>query len=390
MPPLQRLQFRCLLTVAAFALTVPLVAARAADKATDPLERSSKDSDVVYTNPLDADEDFTFVGEYRGFERPTASGRSSRTISLQVNAVGGGRFVGTKMFGGTPNELTTRNDPVALEGERLGSRVRLRGPRFDYLLDGQFAYVVNHERVIIGKLTRSDRTSPTIGRPAPSGAVILFDGQGTDNLKAAKVTDDGLLQAGTETIAPWEDFQMHVEFRLPYKPEAAGQHRGNSGVYIQSRYEVQVLDSFGWIPAFNDCSSLYRTKRPDRNATLPPLTWQTYDIDFRAARFDASGNKVQPAQLTVWLNGVKTHDHVAIPNKTGAGKPEGPEPLPIKFQEHRNPVMFRNMWLLPGSARTASFAPPSETTPIPPTPITLSTPQFGQVHPLQEVGLGIR
>lgn len=369
----------CLVTAASFA-TTPLMSA---DKKSDPLERSSKDSDVVYNDPNETDDDFAFVGEYRGFERTTATGRSSRKISLQVNALGGGRFTGTKMFGGTPDELDTMKTIVAIEGERVGSELEMRGPRFKYVIDGERAYVVNDERIIVGKLARSARTSPTIGRPAPEGAVVLFDGRGTDKLKGAKITDDGLLHAGTETVDPAGDFQMHIEFRLPYKPDARGQHRGNSGVYIQSRYEVQVLDSFGWVPAFNDCSSLYRTKRPDRNATLPPLTWQTYDIDFQAARFDEAGERVEPARLTVWQNGIKTHDDVAVPNKTGAGRPEGPNPLPIKFQNHRNPVMFRNMWMLNGSAREPGFQLPDPAKPMPPTPVELSPREFVLANPAE-------
>ena len=378
---LQNLQlnrsFACLLSTAILSATPCW-----AQKAKDPLERSSKDSDVVYTDPATADDDFTFVGEYIGFERLQETGRSSRKISLQVNAIGGGRFVGTKMFGGTPDDMNTSAKAISLEGERFTTRVELRGPRFLYVVDGTRAYVVNDRNIVIGKLQRSMRTSPTMGRPAPNDAVVLFDGENTDRLKNASITDDGLLKAGTETVDPWADFQMHLEFRLPYKPEAAGQHRGNSGVYIQSRYEVQVLDSFGWVPAFNDCSSLYRTKRPDRNATLPPLAWQTYDIDFRAARFDEAGKKTQSAQLTVWLNGIKTHDNFVVPNKTGAGQPEGPKPLPIKIQNHKNPVVFRNVWILPGEKKRGDFAPPSKQPPIAPTPIVLSKSQLAPVHPV--------
>lgn len=350
-------------------------------KVADPLERPSRDTSEVYTDPTSADSDFDFVGEYRGFEWTTATGRSSRSISLQINAVGDGRFVATKMFGGTPAEPSTSNTPIALEGVRASGRVELIGPRFRYIVNGQYGYVINDRNTVIGKLERSGRMSPTIGRPAPEGAVVLFDGAASESLKNPRITEDGLLKAGTETADPWGDFQMHIEFRLPYKPRAFGQHRGNSGVYIQSRYEVQILDSFGWIPAFNDCSSLYRTKRPDRNATLPPLTWQTYDIDFRAARFNDAGEKTSPARLTVWLNGVTTHDDFAVPNKTGAGQKEGPQPLPIKFQDHRNPVVFRNMWIASGSAIRPDFRLDSEMRQDP-TPVGLPTAAMTIVRPL--------
>jgi hypothetical protein len=139
---------------------------------------------------------------------------------------------------------------------------------------------------------------------------------------------------------------MHLEFKLPYMPEARGQGRANSGVYLQSRYEVQILDSFGLEGAFNECGSLYRYKTPDVNMCFPPLVWQTYEIDFRAAKFDRQGKKIKNAVLTVWHNGVKIHDHFEIERKTGAGQQETPEPIPTKFQNHNNPVRFRNMWII--------------------------------------------
>lgn len=349
-------------------------------KVTDPLERPSRDTENVFTDPAETDDDYKFVGEYHGYEWTTGSHRSSRNISLQLNAIGDGRFVATKMYGGTPAHRSTTSKPIGLEGFRSGHRVELIGPRLHYLVDGKRAYVLTERNIVVGKLERSGRVSPTLGRQAPEGAVVLFDGEGNDQLVSPRVTDDGLLKAGTQTSKAWGDFEMHIEFMLPYKPEAFGQHRGNSGVYIQSRYEVQILDSFGWVPAFNDCSSLYRTKRPDINATLPPLAWQTYDITFRAARFDDAGARVEPAKLTVVQNGITTHDGVDLPNKTGAGQQEGPKPLPTKFQDHRNPVVFRNVWLLPGD-HTERAAAASSDTPPEPVPVVISPGQLDIVTP---------
>ncbi len=95
----------------------------------------------------------------------------------------------------------------------------------------------------------------------------------------------------TETVNAYNNFRLHGEFMLPYKPLARGQNRGNSGFYLQGRYEVQVLDSFGLEGIENECGSLYRTKRPDTNLCLPPLQWQTYDIDFSNAKFDAAAKR---------------------------------------------------------------------------------------------------
>ena len=152
--------------------------------------------------------------------------------------------------------------------------------------------------------------------------------------------------AGTETTQTYTDFQLHAEFRLPFKPEARGQARGNSGFYLQSRYEVQVLDSFGLEGVENECGALYKTRRPDFNMCYPPLSWQTYDLDLTSPRFDAQGNKLADMRITVWQNGVMIHNNVEIPNKTGGGAQEGPTPLPTKLQDHGNPVVYRNIWLI--------------------------------------------
>jgi hypothetical protein len=155
------------------------------------------------------------------------------------------------------------------------------------------------------------------------------------------------MEVGAITKRKFTDFRLHLEFRTPYMPAARGQGRGNSGVYIQQRYEVQILDSFGLVGEFNECGSLYRQTPPDLNMCLPPLAWQTYDIVFTAARFDPETKaKTAPARITVFHNGVAVHDDRAIASKTGAGQPEAPTPNPILFQNHSDPVRFRNVWFV--------------------------------------------
>jgi hypothetical protein len=185
-----------------------------------------------------------------------------------------------------------------------------------------------------------------VGAPPPSNAIVLFDGHSTDQLKNAKVTPDGLLEVGCETKDVFQNFTLHAEFRTPYMPYARGQNRGNSGFYLQKRYEVQVLDSFGLEPQNNDCGSLYKFKAPDLNMSFPPLRWQTYDITFNAPKFDTDGQRICKATITVRHNGVLIHNHLELDNKTGGGSVEGPNPLPILFQNHNNPVNFRNIWLV--------------------------------------------
>lgn len=149
------------------------------------------------------------------------------------------------------------------------------------------------------------------------------------------------------TKQDYKDFKLHIEFKLPQlPPNVRGQGRGNSGVYIQRRYEIQILDSYGQPPRNNEGGSIYKFKAPDENACKKPGEWQSYDITFRAARFDGEGEnakKVENARITVKHNGVLIHDDVDVPNKTGAGQQEGPGAGPILLQEHGNEVWFRNI-----------------------------------------------
>ena len=343
-------------------------------KATDPLERASEDIGPAITDVREAalDPSFGFVGEYEGSVQPTGSWRSTTPAALHVNAIGADGLTGVYLPGRLPGHVAAADNGEQLRGRRFGRTAALTGGAYDIVLRSPGPEATAEVRTIdgdvIGTLRKVERPSPTLGMAPPPGAIRLFDGQSTERFAGGSITPEGWLAAGTETAEPWDDFRLHVEFRLPYKPNAVGQHRGNSGVYLQSRYELQVLDSFGFVPAFNDIGSLYRTLRPERIAARPPLQWQTYDIDFRSPQFDALGRKTQPARLRVWLNGVPVHSGVAVPSKTGAGQPEADFPLPTKFQDHRNPVVFRNIWLLPrGTA--AAFGPPASAGTVPPVPV---------------------
>ena len=167
------------------------------------------------------------------------------------------------------------------------------------------------------------------------------------------VFQDGVLTASPEwdsviTKEAYRDLRMHVEFNVNEVKDATDPEKnGNSGVYIQQRYELQILNSFGvtaanYKPSY--CGSIYLFKQPDQLANKKAGEWQSYDIVFRAARFDGD-KKVENARLTAYQNQVLIHDDVAIPHKTGAGQKEGPEPRPVKLQGHHNPVRFRNVWI---------------------------------------------
>ncbi len=200
-------------------------------------------------------------------------------------------------------------------------------------------------------------STPPIG--APIGAIVMFDGENTDGWTTKdgkpcpwKLLEDESMQAGGGDIISkekFEDVQLHVEFWLPkHPPEVKGQGRGNSGVYLQGRYEIQVLDSYGSPAEKHGCGAIYGKKKPRENACTPPETWQSYDIKYQAAKFDESGKKTKHARISVIHNGVTIHDDVEIDGPTRAGmQEEKAGPAPIMLQDHGNPVRFRNIYAIP-------------------------------------------
>ena len=142
-------------------------------------------------------------------------------------------------------------------------------------------------------------------------------------------------------------YHVHMEFRTPYKPFARGQARGNSGVYHQGRFETQVLDAFGLEGRMNETGGIYSIAHPRINMCLPPLSWQTYDVDFQAAEYDKNGKVKKHARMTVRLNGVEIHKNQELKKATTASRVKGLEGKgPIYIQHHGNPVFYRNIWLV--------------------------------------------
>ena len=316
----------------------------------------------AYTKPPQDDGDYDLLGEFSG---PLTLGENEyEPLGLQIRPIGDGNFEAVSFMGGLPGEETHRPEPVKMIGRRSGDFVILSGGPYAVFVEKQKCLIVNREGETIGRLERVKRASPTLDAPPPAGAIVLFDGTDTNQFTSGQMTKDRLLKEGTDIKPMFQDFDLHLEFLLPYMPQAQGQSRANSGIYLQSRYECQVLDSFGLDRMINGCGAIYRFRKPEVNMCFPPLVWQTYDIRFTAPRWAADGSKVRDAHLTSWINGVKVQDDVRLPNKTGAGKQEEPLLLPTKLQNHGDPVRFRNIWVIdrgltPGSSSPSSPLPSS-------------------------------
>jgi hypothetical protein len=307
----------------------------------------SQDNKVAYTDPAQADADFAWQGEYAG-----------PNWGLQVVAGGNGRFDAMLYQGGLPGDGSRKGQRFTLTGALERDGVVLKGDQYAAAVRINQADIFDNAGHWLTRLTRRTRVSPTKGLRPPANATVLFDGSSADRFAGGQMTEDHLLRMGTMTKEKVGDFRLHLEFRLPYMPFARGQGRANSGVYIQQRYEVQILDSFGLAGLKNECGAMYEQRAPDVNAALPPLSWQTYDIWFRQPRWSADGKtKLEPARITVYHNGIPVHWNYALTNKTGGGKPEGPEEFPIALQDHGNPVVFRNIWMVPGQGEYPIFRP---------------------------------
>jgi len=313
------MSLRHLISTLAFTLAIPAFAA---------------DSNATFLEPADAGPDFAVQGEYAG-----------ENCGAQVIALGDGKFRIVGWDKGLPGAVPDVEKKVEVEAAREGEKVVFNGNGWKgEIAGGQLKGTSDEGKA--WSLKHTVRESPTLGAKPPAGATVLFDGTNADAWQGGKMDDRKFLMAGTKSKQKFGDCTLHVEFRVPFKPLARGQGRGNSGIYVQDRYETQVLDSFGLKGAKNETGGIYNIAEPKLNMCFPPLSWQTYDIEFEAAKFEGD-KKVKNAVMTVKLNGVVVQDRTEVPNATQAsGLREGPEPGPIQIQNHGNPVAYRNIWIV--------------------------------------------
>ncbi|MCX8036534.1 MAG: DUF1080 domain-containing protein [Candidatus Sumerlaeia bacterium] len=310
---------------------------------------------------LTAGED-TVMGMYQGTFTPHKGGASLATakvvaegnrnyrVVLEVMPDGDAKPLSVELRGRIPSRLLAliRGSTLRLAskdrkwtGALCGNVLKVRGEGGEA---GWFS------------LYRLEPKSPTEGAKPPQGAVVLlpYEPGKPTNLdewtnKSWKILPDGsveVFKGENRTLRLFGDCQLHVEFMTPYEPLGRGQGRGNSGVYLQNLYEVQVLDSFGLPSKDNECGGLYSISAPKMIASFPPLRWQTYDITFRAPRFNADGSVGQYPRITVVHNGIEIQKDVELKRDTENRKKAPVAKGPIKLQDHGHPVRYRNMWLV--------------------------------------------
>ncbi|MCB1119918.1 MAG: DUF1080 domain-containing protein [Verrucomicrobiae bacterium] len=250
------------------------------------------------------------------------------------------------------------------------------GWSFEVDKDGLHGFGTVYGKVAEFKLKRVVLESPTMGKKAPKGATVLFDGSNFDAWEHTDgrpltwtLTKEGYMEVNPSaahkdakppvggainTKETFKDVRYHMEFRYPVEPGKHGQGRGNSGLFFQGNdvafaYEVQILNSYGLEGYWNECGGLYRMIAPKVNAARPPLQWQTYDVEYRAARYK-DGELVKRPRITVWLNGVLIHNDQELFHGTQhveAQRSNLPpkDPGPIMLQDHSNRIQFRNIWV---------------------------------------------
>ncbi len=295
----------------------------------------------AYLHPKDAGPDFAVQGEYVGQIGVNAK------VGAQVIALGDGKFDAVLYTHGLPGAGWDGKSKVRLTGETREGIAHFKGKNFHGTIkDGLFSGTA--ENGVRFALKKIERTSPTLGATPPPGAIVLFDGTNTGAWTVGKIEDGHLLGVPAITKDKFESFLLHIEFRTPFMPTARGQGRGNSGVYLEDQYEVQVLDSFGLEGLDNECGGIYQQARPLVNMCLPPLSWQTYDIEFRAARFSPNEKvKRENAIVTIRHNGVTVHYNLELKHPTPGGHRSDEHAGPIFLQDHGNPVRYKNIWLVP-------------------------------------------
>jgi hypothetical protein len=414
-------------------LLAAALVAMAGNSGAAPAPRTEKEEPpkVAVNDPAKLAEDLHFAiqGEYLGKRVGTKGVGDS--LGAQVIALGDGKFEVKLFRGGLPGAGWDGRPPAAGKGPLDHDRVEVKSAEKPEETLGVLAPGTNTKNrvfTVFGKksvvLRKIERKSPTLGAKPPKGAVVLFSGPSDadkwDKATIAKLSDGKFLAAGVRTKRKFQSFHLHIEFRTPWMPRAAGRDRGSSGIYLQDRYRFRVLDNFGLEGADKERGAIHEEheliikfdvavkkavsigkaldnlnffsgstaaqgqllslrfpkedlenlyikndrgemvpyssfmkieKTPSTakvNMCFPPMTWQTYDIDFTAAVVDSAGVKTKHAKATVKHNGVVIYDGLELKGNTLGGgnsiNKKLTEPGALYLQNHGDPVVFKNIW----------------------------------------------
>lgn len=302
-----------------------------------------------------------FMGIYQGTFHPD----EENTIEARAYVIPEGDDVYYRIVLRTEGENSPQDEaPLEVHGHRNGEEVIIGDRAGGYGWNGgiqsgqlriQSAYGQYYE------LEKQTVKSPNEGLEAPENAVVLLPYEPGEKPDMSAWTnqewealENGAMQVKNGANRTRQSFgdirQLHLEFKLPLEPNNRGQGRANSGLFLADTYEVQILDSFGIMPhTSGDCGGLYHIARAVTNANLPPMTWQTYDIAFRAARIADDGSVESAPRITVFLNGVLIHDFQEIPHPTSNPNSDHKARGPLQLQDHGHPIQFRNIWLVEGT-----------------------------------------
>ncbi len=269
-------------------------------------------------------------------------------LLVKVTQAGGGWEVCVRLVGPDGKMLSNVNEMVSAESSDTGTNKYLQN-------SGGFLSLWEVAGPYREEAKGAEALFDVVFAPEKDGAEVRgksvnVSESGTSGVRWRLVDGAMEIRAGTGSIITkkkFRDFRLHLEFRTPFMPDSRGQGRGNSGVYLQGRYEVQVLDSYALEGADNECGGIYRVGRPRVNMCAAPMQWQTYDIEFHSPQFDDSGVKKDDAWVTVVHNGVEIHAGQKLKEPTyGAAEGNVAEPGGIYLQDHGNAVQFRNIWLV--------------------------------------------
>jgi len=305
---------------------------------------------------LDEPDDTAYASDPFMGDWATSEVEKPRRLVAKVVALGNREYRAT-LF----REFDTQDPSIAtLFGREKEGALRMQSVSWEGKIeDDKFSVQRGTRKRSRLEMNKVVRLSPTLATEPPAGATILFDGSDFDewehedgrpvrwnivNNAMEIVPGSGSLKTKTK----FTNIKLHVEFRTPFLPDARSQDRGNSGVYLHERYEIQILDGYGFPNSVYQCGSIYQVAAPLITVCSPPTQWQTYDIVFQPPRFDENSSKLRDARVTVVHNGVTIHDDFEVSGPTGsaASKGESPGPAAIILEDHGNRVQYRNIWVI--------------------------------------------